>query len=103
MSTDIEKQSLEAHVELCAERYAQLKDKIENLDERTNKIEHMLGQIKEKLFSYKDESNKRYLAWSTAIIGLLISILIGVGAHFMNKLEQNIEVIRSLQSQERSK
>ena len=33
-TTDIEKKSLEAHVELCAERYRLLETKLESMDEK---------------------------------------------------------------------
>ena len=38
-STDIEKKSLEAHVELCAERYANLENKLDSLETRMDKME----------------------------------------------------------------
>ena len=46
MSTAIEKKSLEAHVELCAERYDALEDKLDNLDRRIDKIGTNVEEIK---------------------------------------------------------
>ena len=39
MSTEIEKQSLEAHVELCAERYGKLENKLETVEKKVEKLE----------------------------------------------------------------
>jgi len=103
MTTNIEKQSLEAHVELCAERYATLNNKLQDLDKRTTKIESMLAEIKERIFSVKNESNKRYLAWATGIIGFLAAIIIGISGHYINKLEKTIEAVNAVQSSNQSK
>ena len=50
-STDIEKKSLEAHVELCAERYTNLETKLANLESRMEKFEQYLLEIKDTLAS----------------------------------------------------
>jgi len=92
-STEIEKKSLEAHVELCAERYKQMNDKLESLDQRTTAIETILGQIKEKIFNNKSENTDRLLKWSTAIIAFLITIIIGFGGHYVNRLEKSLEAL----------
>ena len=92
-STEIEKKSLEAHVELCAERYKQMNDKLESLDQRTTAIETILGQIKEKIFNNKSENTDRLLKWSTAVIAFLITIIIGFGGHYVNRLEKSLEAL----------
>jgi chaperonin cofactor prefoldin len=40
--TEIEKQNLEAHVEICAVRYSNLETKLENLEHRMDKLEGYL-------------------------------------------------------------
>ena len=37
-TTDIEKESLEAHVELCAMRYAQLESRLGNIEDKVGKL-----------------------------------------------------------------
>ena len=44
-TTDIEKKSLEAHVELCAERYEKLENKLENVE--TTNLELKTAQYKQ--------------------------------------------------------
>jgi hypothetical protein len=41
-TTDIEKKSLEAHVELCAERYRMLELKIETVENEISEVKHMV-------------------------------------------------------------
>ena len=72
MSTDIEKKSLEAHVELCAERYKNLDDKLCNLDERMGKIENMIADIKTAISAVPNESNKTIIVIGTTVVGALM-------------------------------
>ena len=70
-TTDIEKKSLEAHVELCAERYRHLEEKLETLDS-------MLGSVKADVMSVKDmmqkvvnQRNNQLINWGIGIIAVL--------------------------------
>ena len=70
-TTDIEKKSLEAHVELCAERYRHLEEKLETLDA-------MLGSVKADVMSVKDmmqkvvnQRNNQLINWGIGIIAVL--------------------------------
>jgi predicted nucleic acid-binding Zn-ribbon protein len=81
MSTDIEKKSLEAHVELCAERYKNLEDKLQNLDARMGKIEGLIVDIKNAIASSPNESNKTLITIGTAIVAALIGGLITLVVH----------------------
>ena len=47
--TDIEKESLEAHVELCAQRYDAMKDNMERMEDRLTTVETIVKQIKDML------------------------------------------------------
>ena len=49
--TEIEKQNLEAHVEICAVRYANLETKLDNLEHRMDKVELHLIDIKDRLIA----------------------------------------------------
>ena len=69
---DIEKENLEAHVELCAQRYAEIGarfDKIEaKLEELSVKIEQNRGELAKTIITSA-------LGISGAIISLIITIL----------------------------
>ena len=88
MSTDIEKKSLEAHVELCAERYKNLENKLQNLDARMGKIESLIVEIKdaisttrETVASTPNESNKTLITIGTAVLAALVGGLITLVVH----------------------
>ena len=49
MAYEIEKKSLEAHVEICAERYNALEQRIVNVEAKVEKIESYVMEIKETL------------------------------------------------------
>ena len=70
-TTDIEKKSLEAHVELCAERYNALENRIDSMivciDEIKIDIKQMHGMI--QLMSEK--RNTQLINWGLGIIGTL--------------------------------
>lgn len=89
-TTDIEKKSLEAHVELCAERYASLDDKLNNLEQRTSKIESLLGEIKEKLFSTERKQKEQFLSWSTKIIAFLVAACVSLATYIFTSLDNKV-------------
>jgi prefoldin subunit 5 len=80
-STDIEKKSLEAHVELCAERYSNLNDRLESLDSRMGKIENLIAEVKQAIASVPNESNKTLIAIGTTVVGAMIGAIITLVVH----------------------
>lgn len=83
-ATNIEKQNLEAHVELCAERYANLETKLSNLDERMDKLEIHLVDIKDSL-TVKDSGQYKVLitigtAVLVALLGGMITLIVQLTA-----------------------
>jgi len=85
MSTNIEKQSLEAHVELCAERYEKLETKIDNVERKVERLEEHVIAIRESLAGSGDKQSKQLIAIGTAIISVLITGIITLTIHFINK------------------
>ena len=83
--TDIEKKSLEAHVELCAERYDNLDTKLTNLEARMNKVEDHLVDIKTALSNQDSSQYRTLITIGTTIIGVLITGLITLGVHIATK------------------
>lgn len=85
MSTNIEKTNLEAHVELCAERYEKLENKLQNVESKVERLESHVIEIKQVLAGAGDKQSKQLIAIGTAIISVLITGLITVLVHFINK------------------
>jgi prefoldin subunit 5 len=84
-STQIEKKSLEAHVELCAERYANLDTKLDNLEGRMDKLEAHIVDIKDALSRVGTEGHKTLITIGTAIFVSLLGGLIGLVVHLATK------------------
>ena len=85
MSTDIEKQSLEAHVELCAERYEKLENKLETVEKKVEKLEEHIIEIKTTLSGSENKQSKQIIAIGTAIISVLITGIITLTVHLVTK------------------
>ena len=87
MSTpsDIEKKSLEAHVEICAVRYGALDTKLNNLEQRMDKMEMYLIGIKESLENRMEDRSKSVMGWTITIFGILLSALLGYIGHGLFK------------------
>jgi predicted nucleic acid-binding Zn-ribbon protein len=85
VSTNIEKTNLEAHVELCAERYEKLESKIQSVETKVERLETHVLEIKQALSGAGDKQSKQLIAIGTAIISVLITGLITVLVHFINK------------------
>jgi len=75
--TEIEKQNLEAHVEICAVRYSNLETKLENLEHRMDKLEGHLVEIKESLTNKVDGQSKQTISIIVTIFGVILAGLIG--------------------------
>lgn len=74
-TTAIEKKNLEAHVELCAERYRFLEDKLNTLEENVNQLKIMTEEVHQAVILRDEKSNNRILQIGLALIsGMAISI-----------------------------
>lgn len=75
-ASDIEKENLEAHVELCAERYRQLNMKLDTLDSKVTSMEGMISEIKNTLSDANDKHNRQLITIGTSIIVVLIGAIV---------------------------
>lgn len=80
---DIEKQSLEAHVDLCAERYDVMKDKMERMEDRLTNVETIVKQIKDMLVEKENMAYRKLLSIGFTIIGSLTTALIGMAVYLL--------------------
>ena len=56
--SEIEKKSLEAHVELCAERYNALHDTITSLDKKITDICNVVKEVKDSVSKMAEKNNE---------------------------------------------
>jgi t-SNARE complex subunit (syntaxin) len=79
----IEKENLEAHVELCAERYEALEDKLDAVEEKVGNLEIVIHEIKAMITSMNDSRQKQLIKWGVTIIGSLVILVGWMVVHFM--------------------
>ena len=81
-STDIEKKSLEAHVELCAERYRMLELKIETVEKDLTEVKNMVTEMHDIVRKMDEKRNDRLITWGVGIIGVLLSAVGYLAVHY---------------------
>ena len=82
-TTDIEKKSLEAHVELCAERYRLLETKLESMDEKITTLFNVIAELRGMLQANATKNNDRLISWGAGIIVTLVGALGWATAHLI--------------------
>jgi chromosome segregation ATPase len=74
-TTEIEKKSLEAHVELCAERYRFLEEQLESVEEKVTDVSHTVKEVKSMVQIMSEKRTDQILNWGIGIIGVLTSAI----------------------------
>ena len=74
-TTDIEKKSLEAHVELCAERYRFLEEKLEILDSTLGSVKVDVVSVKDMMQKVVNQRNNQLINWGIGIIAVMGSVI----------------------------
>ena len=83
--TDIEKKSLEAHVELCAERYNAVEGKLSALDDKITHLCSEVVDVKTSLAKMAEKNNDRLIGWGVGIIATLVAIVGYFITHYIIK------------------
>jgi len=84
-ATEIEKKSLEAHVELCAERYNALEDKMVSMAENIAHLCSMVQDVKTSVSKLNEKNTDRLISWGIGIIGCLGASTIYLITHYVLK------------------
>ena len=84
-TTDIEKKSLEAHVELCAERYKMLELKLESVDTRIAELHSDVNIIAATVNKMAEKRNDQLIGWGIGIIGALTSTVVWLMTQYVFK------------------
>lgn len=74
-TTDIEKKNLETHVELCAERYKFLEEKLETVETKVTGLEKCLHEIRDMIQEMAQKRNDQIVSWGLGIIGTLGAVI----------------------------
>jgi len=85
-TTDIEKKSLEAHVELCAERYRMLELKVETVEREIGEVKSMVTEVHGIVRRMGEKRNDQLIAWGIGIIGMLLGVVGWLASHYVKTL-----------------
>lgn len=80
-----ESDNLALHVQLCEQRYLQLINKLDHVDNKFTSVEDVLNEINDKLSAQTTDNTKTYLKWAGSIIFVLSTSLIGLVTHLLMK------------------
>ena len=84
--TQIEKESLEAHVELCAERYRMLELKVETVEKEISEVKSMVAEVHGIVRKMGEKRNDQLIAWGIGIIGALLGVVGWLATHYVKTL-----------------
>ena len=84
-TTDIEKKSLEAHVELCAQRYTALEQRIDDVKQDTAELKATIQEVHKLVHKMADNRNSQIIGWGIGIIGFLTATLGYMVTHYVLK------------------
>jgi len=74
-TTELEKKSLEAHVDLCAQRYRFLEEKITSMDEKIEAVGDAVADVKSSVAKMAEKNNDRLINWGVGIIVFLVGVI----------------------------
>jgi chromosome segregation ATPase len=74
-TTDIEKHNLEAHVELCAERYKFLETKLATLEDKISGVQAVIREVHDMVQNMSEKRNDQLINWGIGIGSTLIAII----------------------------
>ena len=82
-TTELEKKSLEAHVDLCAQRYRFLEERITSMDEKIEAVADAVSSVKTSVDKMAEKSNDRLINWGVGIIVTLIGTVAWLVQHYV--------------------
>lgn len=82
-TTDLEKKSLEAHVDLCAQRYRFLEQTITSLDEKIGSVVESVAGVKASVDKMAEKNNDRLINWGIGIIVTLLGAVAWLLQHYV--------------------
>jgi uncharacterized coiled-coil DUF342 family protein len=73
--SDIEKKSLEAHVELCAERYRFLEEKLETVESEISGLNRVVREAHDMIHEMSEKRTDQVISWGIGVMVLMVGII----------------------------
>ena len=83
--TDIEKKSLEAHVELCAERYNALENRLDHVDAKISNLSDIIREVHDRVQRMSEKRTDQIIGWGVGIIGALTATVVYLVTQYVLK------------------
>jgi hypothetical protein len=74
-TTDLEKKSLEAHVDLCAQRYRFLEQKFVQVEEKITDQGTVVREVHNMVQIMSEKRNDQLINWGVGIVGTLLAVI----------------------------
>ena len=71
--TDLEKKSLEAHVDLCAQRYRFLESQMQSVRDEIAGLKSVVSEVHDLMHSLTEKRNDQVINWGLGIIAALVT------------------------------
>jgi len=84
-TTDIEKKSLEAHVELCDERYNALENRLDHVDAKISSLSDVIREVHDMVQRMSEKRTDQLIGWGVGVIGALSATVIYLVTHYVLK------------------
>ena len=84
-TTDIEKKSLEAHVELCAERYRAIELQLDNVRDDITGVKEIVNDVHAMVHEMSEKRNTQLIGWGIGVIGFLTATVGYLLTHYVLK------------------
>jgi hypothetical protein len=84
-TTDLEKKSLEAHVDLCAQRYRFLEQKLDTFEEKILALNTVIREVHDMVQNMSDRRNDQLINWGLGIVGTLVAVIAYLVTEFVIK------------------
>ena len=84
-TTDIEKKSLEAHVELCAERYNALEQRLDHVDAKITNLSDLIREVHDMVQRMSEKRTDQIIGWGIGIIGALVATTVYLITNYVFK------------------
>lgn len=84
-TTDIEKKSLEAHVELCAERYRSLELQIGIVKQDIDDVKTVVNEVHDIVNDMAEKRSSQLINWGVGIIAVLVGTVGWLIANYVLK------------------
>jgi len=82
--SELEKHQLETHVELCAQRYKFLEDKMENIETNVSELKILIREIHDLVQQLDRKRNTQIITWGVGIIGAMTTIMTYLVVSFLS-------------------